>query len=201
VSVNSDPGSFDGRDGFAAVQARIGRLLEFCAVAGAALLVLPCGEKRDDPAVPPDLAALAGGLNVAAAEAGTAGIRLAVEVPYWGRPVDGVARAVDLLDLLDPRIEIAFDISHVHAAGDSVLDAWDVLGPRAGVIHLRDAVRGDIRRVIGAGTVDFEAFFARLRLDAPDLVLELETLNSPFVTKEDEVQDAVNRLTQVRRTA
>jgi sugar phosphate isomerase/epimerase len=59
---------------------------------------------------------------------------------------------------------------------------------------------GDIRRVIEAGRVDFAAVLDVI--DAAgyggDVVLELETRNSPYTSKEEEVTAAVAYLNGVR---
>lgn len=196
ASINSDPGSFDGYDDPAQVMERIDFLLEFAGLAGAPLLVLPCGEKKDNRQGAPDRALMVEWLNRAAGLAYAAGIRLAVEAPYFGRPIDRVLGAARLFSELDPDIEIAFDVSHIEAAGDSVNEAWELLAPRVGIVHLRDAVPGDIRRVIGRGQVDFEGFSAAMSESGytGDVVLELETRNSPFETKVAEIAAAVEYL-------
>ena len=128
-------------------------------------------------------------------------MRLAVEAPYFGRPVDTVARAIGLMNELDPDIELAFDVSHIEAADESVIDAWSALSPRAGIVHLRDAVSGDIRRVIGRGRVDFRGVFTALADTGytGDIVLELETRDSPFASKEEEITAAVEYLDERRQ--
>ena len=195
-SVNADPGSFDGVDDPAEVMQRVHGLLEFCDEVGAPLLVLPCGEKTADRGAEPAYRRMADALGEAGEAARRRGIRLAVEAPYFGRPVDTLDRTDALAELLPPDIQLALDVSHVIAAGDTVADAWARFASRVAIVHLRDAVRGDIRRVIGRGEVDFDEAF-RLAAEVGyrgDWVLELETRNSPFATKEAEVADAVTRL-------
>ncbi|WP_345800129.1 sugar phosphate isomerase/epimerase [Microbacterium sp. AZCO] len=196
ASVNADPGSFDGADDIEQVMARVRRLLAFCQEAGVPLLVLPCGEKREDASAPPRYAAMADALNEVAVMAWHEGIRLAVEAPYFGRPVDTIGRTETLLELLDPDVDLAFDVSHVVGAGESVTDAWAAIHERIAIIHLRDAVAGDIRRVIGHGDVDFPALLQAAQVSGfdGDVVLELETRNSPYQSKEDEVRAALAQL-------
>ncbi|WP_206535737.1 sugar phosphate isomerase/epimerase family protein [Microbacterium sp. 4R-513] len=196
ASVNADPGSFDGFDDLDDVHGRVDRLLEFAVATSTPLLVLPAGEKTDVRVTPPPVGLLAEGFNRAAERARSAGVRLAVEAPYFGRPIDRVDRASALLDALDPDIQLAFDVSHIEAADESVIDAWNTFMPRIGIVHFRDAVSGDIRRVIGRGRVDFGGVMHAI--DSSDyggaIVLELETRNSPYASKEDEVNAAVEYL-------
>jgi sugar phosphate isomerase/epimerase len=143
---------------------------------------------------------MAHALNEAGAKAARKGVRLAIEAPYFGRPIDRLARAAELMDALDPSIGSAFDVSHIEAADESVADAWELFAPRVAIVHLRDAVSGDIRRVIGHGRVDFPAVFEAMRSTgyAGDIVLELETRNSPYASKEEEVLAAVEYLDAAR---
>jgi sugar phosphate isomerase/epimerase len=202
ASVNADPGSFDGVDDADEVMRRISRLLVFLEETGVPLLVLPAGEKTEHAAARPDVRRMADALNTVSATARAAGIRVAVEAPYSGRPIDSLSRTADLLAELDPAVELAFDVSHVAGGGESVEGAWDALSGRIGIVHLRDAAPGDIRRVIGHGDVDFGALFRRMHETeyAGDVVLELETRHSPFATKQDEVNAAVAHLQAIRAT-
>jgi sugar phosphate isomerase/epimerase len=202
ASVNADPGSFDGADDPDDVMRRISRLLVFLEETGVPLLVLPAGEKTEHAAARPDVRRMADALNTVSATARTAGIRIAVEAPYAGRPIDSLSRTADLLAELDPEVDLAFDVSHVAGGGQSVEGAWDALSPRIGIVHLRDAVPGDIRRVIGHGDIDFGALFQRMDDTgyAGDVVLELETRHSPFLKKDDEVRAAVAHLQAIRRS-
>jgi sugar phosphate isomerase/epimerase len=202
ASVNADPGSFDGVDDPDDVMRRISRLLVFLEETGVPLLVLPAGEKTEHALARPDVRRLADALNTVSATARAAGIRIAVEAPYFGRPIDSLSRTADLLAELDTSVELAFDVSHVAGGGESVEGAWDALAPRIGIVHLRDAAPGDIRRVIGHGDVDFGALFQRMDDTGytGDVVLELETRHSPFATKQDEVNAAVAHLQANRAT-
>lgn len=200
-SLNADPGSFDGQDDASEVMQRIDRLLGFAAEIGVPLLVLPCGEKTDVIHSDPQLSRMGDALNRVAEKARSAGVRVAVEAPYFGRPVHDLERTGRFLDALDPAIELAYDVSHVEAADESVVGGWERFGDRVGIIHLRDAVSGNIRRVIGAGRVDFATFLQRVRADGfrGDMVLELETRDSPYSTKEEEVMAAVGYLEHIER--
>ena len=197
ASVNADPGSFDGADPVLEVRARVERLLEFCEAAGAPLLVLPCGEKTTGRTAEPRFDMMAEELNRAAETAASRGIRLAVEAPYFGRPIDTLDRTATLLELLAPEVQLAYDVSHVEAADESVVDGWHRFADRVAVVHLRDAVSGNVRRVIGAGRVDFAGFLTAVADSsfAGDVVLELETRDSPYASKEEEVLAAVDYLT------
>ncbi|MGC5221236.1 sugar phosphate isomerase/epimerase family protein [Micromonospora sp. DT81.3] len=203
ASVNADPGSFDGFDDPVDVMRRVERLIDFAVEAGAPILVLPAGEKSEQRTTDPQIARMADALNEAGARAARNGVRLAVEAPYFGRPIDRLARAAELMDALDPSIQLAFDVSHIEAADESVAHAWQLLAARVAIVHLRDAVSGDIRRVIGQGRVDFPAVFDAMRSTdyAGDTVLELETRNSPYASKKQEVLAAVEYLDAARTAA
>ncbi|AZS38170.1 hypothetical protein CVS47_02821 [Microbacterium lemovicicum] len=200
ASVNADPGSFDGHDDQRAVLGRVERLLDFAADVAAPILVLPAGEKRTEPDVAPAVGLMAEWMNRSGELARSRGIRLAIEAPYFGRPIDRISRTTDLLAELEPSIELAFDVSHVAGAGESVPDALRLFRDQVAVVHVRDAVAGDIRRVLGAGEIDFAGFLGDLSADGwmGDVVLELETRNSPFVSKEAEVLAAVALLDAAR---
>lgn len=200
ASVNADPGSFDGDEDRDDVLRRVLRLLDFVEQAGVPLLVLPAGEKTERAVDQPDIGRIAEGLNAVTARARAVGARVAVEAPYAGRPVDSLSRTVELLGELDPDVELAFDVSHIVGGGESVADAWDELASRVGIVHLRDAVPGDIRRVIGGGSVDFATLFERMDATgyAGDVVLELETRNGSFTSKEGEVVAARAHLDAIR---
>jgi sugar phosphate isomerase/epimerase len=196
ASVNADPGSFDGFDDRSDVMRRAERLIGFAEEAEVPLLVLPAGEKAEDRSADPQMAIMQEALNRAAAYATARGVRLAVEAPYFGRPVDTTDRAAALLEGLDPSVRMAFDVSHIEAADESVVEAWGRFASRVAVVHFRDAVSGDIRRVIGHGRVDFAAILSAMEGTgyAGDVVLELETRNSPYASKEEEVRGAVSYL-------
>ena len=198
-SVNADPGSFDGHDDPDEVRRRIDQLLGFVVDAGVPLLVLPCGEKTARPGDLPETARMAEEINRVAETASRRGVRVAIEAPYFGRPVNDLARTDALCAALDPAVGLAFDVSHIEAADESVVAAWDALRERVAIVHLRDAASGDIRRVIGAGRVDFGALFGRIDASAfdGDVVLELETRDGPYATKQDEVRAAVAHLTAI----
>ena len=202
ASVNADPGSFDGFDDPEEVLRRIDLLLDFASDAHVPLLVLPAGEKNEHREVDPQISRMARALNRVAARASGRGVRVAVEAPYFGRPIDRVALVMEFLEELDPSIELAFDVSHIEAAEESVTGAWDLLAQRVAIVHFRDAVPGDIRRVIGRGTVDFAGVFDSLAATGyfGDVVLELETRNSPFPSKEEEVVAATAYLDSRRAT-
>lgn len=190
VSVNADPGSFDGQEDQRSVIDRVKRLIEFCAYSGVTKLVLPAGEKTKKDTTAPRLDELAEGINSAADIARDSDVELAVEAPYFGRPVNTLKRAGELASLIEPEVGIAFDVSHVAAAGESVTDGFIALADRVSVVHLRDAVLGDIRRPIGHGGIDFEALIrtAGEQSYEGDFVLELETRPGYFDSKNDEIR-------------
>ncbi|MFF2486105.1 sugar phosphate isomerase/epimerase family protein [Microbacterium sp. NPDC058062] len=198
-SINADPGSFDGYDDTDAVMSRVENLLALALECEVPLLVLPAGEKTEAPVADRQIGRMTAALNQAADRAREKGVRLAVEAPYFGRPVDNIDLANEMLAGLDPYVELAFDVSHIEAADESVITAWELFSSRVGIVHLRDADSRNVRRVIGAGRVDFAAFYRAMAATAyrGDIVLELETRDSPYATKEDEVLAAVAYLNEI----
>lgn len=196
TSLNADCGSFT-HDRTQDVLARVERLCGFCSDAGVEMLILPCGgPERDDISVADQIITAAAGLAAAADLAAAAGVRLVVEAPHHFRLVNTLDRTRSLLAQLDERVGLVYDVSHVRAAGNAPAQAFDEFAARVAHIHLRDAVDGDIRRCIGAGDIDFPAVFAATT-DAGysrTYCLELETHDSPFASKADEVSDALRRL-------
>ncbi|MDQ0131408.1 sugar phosphate isomerase/epimerase family protein [Arthrobacter bambusae] len=203
LSVNADPGSFnDGTSPFEVLD-RIESLAVFCAETSAPLLLLPCGApERDDIPYRHQLEAVASGINAAAASAARYGVRVAVEAPHHYRLVNTLDRVRELLPLLDPEVGLVYDVSHVRAAGEDAAASYAEFASRVVHVHLRDAETGNIRKVLGSGDVDFEAFHeASQRAGYTGrYVLELETHDSPFATKTEEVADALNRLDHVFRS-
>ncbi len=192
VSVNSDPGSLTGPEPRAIIDARVDRLTDFCASLGIDRLVVPCGEKSTVA----DLSPLARGLNAAALRAQPKGVQIVVEAPYFGRPVSTMDRARKLLDQVDPGVGLAFDVSHVAAAAQDLDEAFASVADRVAVVHLRDAVPGDIRRPIGHGSIDFSNFFETAQGCGytGEFVYELETTRGYYPSKAAEISDAVSRL-------
>ena len=198
LALNSDPESFDEQD-FAVVLNRVERLAEFCATVGAPVLILPGGAALD----PGDNGAAAGdvrarlvqvieGSLMAAAIGQRYGVRVAVEAPHYLR----LARTLELADQLGSQLPLVFDTSHVAAGGSDPAEAFSQRVHQIVHVQLRDAVRGDIRRAVGHGDIDFARFF-----DASEsagyqgpFVLELETHNSPYTSKDDEVTAALSAM-------
>jgi len=195
TSVNADPGSFNGAADAALVLDRIDALLEFCADVAVPRLVLTCGDSEQSDDADRELGAVADGLNRAAEIAAGYPVELVVEAPHYFRLVNTMPRARVLLARLSPEIGQAWDVSHVRASGADPVPLFAEFAERVSIIHLRDAVPGDIRRAIGHGDVDFAGVLAEaaIRPEVP-LVLELETHDSPFETKEEEVQDALTKI-------
>jgi len=203
LSVNADPGSFNDGSSPLEILDRIESLAVFCAETSSPLLLLPCGApERDDVPYRAQLESVASGINAATASAARYGVRVAVEAPHYYRLVNTLDRVRDLIPLLDPEVGLVYDVSHVRAAGEEPASAYEEFAPRVVHVHLRDAEPGNIRKVLGSGDVDFGAFYASSQAAgyAGSYVLELETHDSPFTTKEEEVADALLRLDHVFRS-
>jgi sugar phosphate isomerase/epimerase len=202
LAVNADPGSFNEDVPPLEILDRIEALSVFCAEVGAPLLLLPCGapERKDQP-YRQQLEAIATGINAAAASSSRYGVQIAVEAPHHYRLVNTLERVRDLLALLNPDVGLVYDVSHIKAAGEDPSTSYAEFASTVVHIHLRDAETGDIRKVLGSGDVDFSRFYEasqRAGYNGP-YVLELETHDSPFGTKEEEVSDALRRLDHVFR--
>lgn len=197
TSINADTGSFNSDIDNNMIYQRVTKLSRFASEHQIPLIVLTSGEKEQpDDDVVTQIRCVAEGLARCYELGAAYGVEIAVEAPHFFRLVNTPER-VNLLDkLLDPRVKFIFDTSHIRAPGQNVSLSYQSFAKRTRLIHLRDAVDGDIRRVIGNGDINFRDFFetaASLGYDG-DYVLELETHNSPFATKDEEVSDAVRRL-------
>ncbi|MET7333593.1 sugar phosphate isomerase/epimerase [Nonomuraea sp. NPDC005650] len=204
TSVNADPGSFNAAESHPAVLGAIHRLLDFCADAGSPRLVLTCGA-REQPAVAShtQIGLVADGLNTALERAQDLGIELVVEAPHHFRLVNTIPRTQALLAALSPAVRQAWDVSHVRASGADPAGLFPQFAPRVSIVHLRDALLGDIRRPMGLGDVDFGGVFSSASASGFEgpFVLELETHDSPFETKEEEVRSALNHLSTAATSA
>lgn len=203
VSINADTGSFNGAEDPQVVLSRVEALSRFAREHGIPRLVLTCGEpEQPDAPVIEQIAAVAHGLNRAADLTARHGVQLCVEAPHYFRLVNTRDRVAQLVAMLDPRVQLIYDTSHVRAAGQEPAHAFTSYADRIALVHLRDAIDGDIRKVIGAGDIDFEGFIATAMDRQYDgrHVLELETHASPFATKDEEVADALMRLQPIFAT-
>lgn len=202
LSVNADPGSFNDDVPALEILDRIEALTVFCAEVGAPLLLLPCGSpEREGVPYRQQLEAVATGINAAAASSSRYGVRIAVEAPHHYRLVNTLKRVRDLLELLTPEVGLVYDVSHVRAAGEDPAASYAEFAGRVVHTHLRDAEPGNIRKVLGSGDIDFPAFYEASQRAGYEgrYVLELETHDSPFSTKTEEVSDALRRLDHVFR--
>lgn len=197
LAVNADPGSFN--EGISPIEVldRVETLASFCSSVSSPLLILPCWGPElagEDPEL--QIEALAAGLNAAAESAGRYGVALAVEAPHHYRLVNTLERTRSLLRRLGPEVGLVYDVSHVRAAGEDPAGSFAEFSDRVAHVHLRDAETGDIRKVLGAGDIDFAAVrrSAESAGYAGRYVLELETHDSPFATKAEEVAHARRRL-------
>ncbi|WP_426007263.1 sugar phosphate isomerase/epimerase family protein [Paenarthrobacter sp. NyZ202] len=203
LSVNADPGSFNDGTPQLEILERIEALTMFCAEVGSPLLLLPSGAaERTDVSYEQQLEAVATGLNAAAAVGARYGVKIAVEAPHHYRLINTLPRVRQLLALLEPAVGLVYDISHVRAAGEDPARSYAEFAPQVVHIHLRDAETGNIRKVLGSGQIDFPAFHDASRQAGwtGRYVLELETHDSPFSSKDEEVADALLRLNHVFTT-
>lgn len=207
LALNADPQSFDEAPATVVLD-RIDRLAGFCAEVGAPLLILPCGSNQ--PRTPNDddrINSLVEGLLAAADIGHRHGVRVVVEAPHFLRLIGDVTRTEAIMDLLDGKVPLVFDTSHIRAGGPQPAEIYPRWAAHTAHIQIRDAVPGDIRRALGYGDIDYTAFFAAAETAGytGTYVLELETRDSPFTSKTDEVQDARTRLeeafTAARSTA
>jgi len=193
LALNADPQSFDEQDS-SVVLSRTARLAEFCATVGAPLLILPGGafeassQSTGAGDIRARLAQVIEGSLEAATVAQRCGVRVAVEAPHYLR----LAATLDLADRLGAQLPLVFDTSHVAAGGVDPAEAFSPRAHQIAHVQLRDAVAGDIRRAIGHGGIDFARFFDAAESSGYQgpYVLELETRNSPFASKDAEVTAA-----------
>ncbi|MFC9425637.1 sugar phosphate isomerase/epimerase family protein [Streptomyces sp. NPDC056987] len=197
TGVNADPGSFTTRADHTAVREAMYRLLDFCADVASPRLVLTCGEP-EDRTIPAgeQLRRVADGLEPVLGHARETGVELTVEAPHYLRLVNTMARTTELLAILAPGITQAWDVSHVRASGEDPAELFPHFAGRVSTVHLRDALPGDIRRPMGLGDIDFGRVLAVAESAGyrGPLVLELETHDSPFASKEEEVRSALSHL-------
>lgn len=197
VSINADIGSFNSNLPSGVIFQRIELLSEFASEHNIPLIVLTCGDKEQtNVSIEQQISLVANGLNQCYEIARKNGTEVAVETPHYFRLVNTPERVESLGRLLSPEIKFIFDTSHIRAPGQNVSERFEELAGRVKLIHLRDAIDNDIRRVIGGGDIDFKEFIRKAKLHGyeGDYVLELETHDSPFSTKDEEVSDAVIRL-------
>jgi sugar phosphate isomerase/epimerase len=196
TSENADPGSFTEDQG-AVVSRRIARLLDFCAELRLPRLVLPCGgPARPGLAAREQIRVTALTLLRAHDRAQAGGVELVVEAPHHRRIVDSMERTDLLMAALRPCVRQAWDVSHVRAAGEDPAALFGQYVADISIVHLRDAVPGDIRRVLGEGDIDFArvlsvAIAAGYR---GPLVLELETRGGTYATKREEARAAIEHV-------
>lgn len=199
VAVNADPQSFDEQDQDVVLD-RIRRLIDFCAEVDCPRLILPCGSTAHrDTASADTMAVVADGLLRATGLAEGSPVAIVVEAPHYFRVVHDLESCDALMTRLEHRVGMVFDTSHVRASGANVSQAFTARRQAVTHVQLRDAVPGDIRRAVGQGDIDFGQFLDTAQNDGyqGSYILELETHNSPYSSKRDEV---VAALSLVRRT-
>ncbi|MFC4508289.1 MULTISPECIES: sugar phosphate isomerase/epimerase family protein [Streptomyces] len=188
LALNADPQSFDEQDP-AVVLDRVERLAEFCATVGAPLLILPGGalEPRTDDESS-RLARVVEGSRRAEVIGLRYGVQVVIEAPHYLR----LACTLEQADQLGAHLPLVFDTSHVAAGGVDPAEAFTPRAHQVAHVQLRDAVAGDIRRAIGHGSIDFTRFFDACESAGYEgaYVMELETRNSPYASKDDEVAAA-----------
>lgn len=202
-SVNGDIGDLNiplEAEAAAAQREHLDRLLDLTEAVGAKALVLPCGALDHEPVrtLEADLDLVAAQLSTAADAAAARGLELWTESLHALRLCWNLDRALALAKRLDGSgVRHVLDASHAVASGGDFAGAARALDDRIAHVHLRDAVKGDIHRSIGAGDVDFAAGLSTLR----DLgysghfALELETRDLEHGERPDAATKAADLIT------
>lgn len=194
AALNADPETFDQQSA-EIILARVERLAAFCADVGAPVLMLPGGRKDTRPVEGDDeLTKLAEGLVASSETCRRHGVQLAVEAPHYLRTIRTFPLTRTLAEKIGNDVPITFDTSHVRASGEDPADSFPVAGPQVAHVQLRDAVPGDMRRVIGEGDIDFARFLKATEAAGYRgcYILELETANSRYATKHEEAAAALD---------
>lgn len=186
VGPLNDPGLSD-----AELDATVEGLAGLAAATGGALIV-PCGAANWSPYVDEatDLALIERRLRRISTRCADHGVRLLCEVLHHRRWVHTVAAADRVLDDLGPDVlGLLFDVSHVVASDEDVVDWATRRADRVERVHLRDAVPGNLNIGIGRGVADFRGVMQALETGGftGTYILELETHD---VAEEDRVADA-----------
>jgi sugar phosphate isomerase/epimerase len=179
-AVNSDVGDLNDPALTGDALAEIAEpLIDLAAATGWALIV-PCGRASWEPIVDDaaDLALIAENLRFLGDLCAAKDVRLLVEVLHHKRYIHSVARAEELLALVDGDVfGLLFDVSHIVASGDDPVAWARTRADRIERVHLRDAVPGNLNVGIGRGDADFAGVIDALEAEGftGTYILELET--------------------------
>ena len=66
---------------------------------------------------------------------------------------------------MDPYVKVDFDLGHFYCVGEDPVEAWKVLEPHVGIVHIEDipADRKNKHVQLGEGSLDLQSFLNRLR--------------------------------------
>ncbi|GAA3654729.1 sugar phosphate isomerase/epimerase and 4-hydroxyphenylpyruvate domain-containing protein [Nocardioides ginsengisoli] len=171
-------------DDFPAVVRRVARKLDVAAALGAPVVLL-CSNVQPDAVDDPDLsAAQLARLGDLAAERG---LVLAFEALAWGRHVDRVGQAWDIVRHADhPAVTLAVDTFHLLSRGDDARALDGVPGDRIGFLQVADAPLLDMdvlewsrhhRCFPGQGTMDVTGVVEAVLAAGYDGPLSLEVFS------------------------
>lgn len=91
------------------------------------------------------------------------GVEVSVEAPHRGLSAASMEEAVELLDMIDlPAMGIAYDASHVTAAGCDARGSLRLLGDRIRHVHARDARGTDNHFTPGEGDYEWPVLVEHL---------------------------------------
>lgn len=78
-------------------------------------------------------------------------------------------------EIADPRLKILLEVGHFHSAGVPWAAAWDALGERVALVHIKDQI-GRRSVPFGTGEIDLPGLLQTLRAAgyAGDYVIEME---------------------------
>ncbi len=66
---------------------------------------------------------------------------------------------------MDPFVKVDFDMGHFYCVGEDPVEAWELLEPHVGIVHIEDipADRKNKHVQLGEGSLDLQSFLNRLR--------------------------------------
>ncbi|MGH2699813.1 MAG: sugar phosphate isomerase/epimerase family protein [Actinomycetota bacterium] len=126
------------------------------------------------------------------------GVRVAVETMYpkWvaGRKLRGY-RWLDPAELVAEAPHVAIDTSHLSVARQDILDAYEILAPRLGHVHLSDNAGDgkDGHMELGSGILPLERFLSELRRTKYTGAISLELSVSRYVQRPQELVEMLTR--------
>jgi sugar phosphate isomerase/epimerase len=162
-TINAGVGYFnDDASDPAGVRQRARHCLAAAARVGAHGVTLAPGCTVDRTARPlaGEIARVAPYFRELALEAESLGLVLSFEAPHKGGLILNATEARALVEAINhPKARLIFDLGHHRKAGWDLAEAWAVVGPWVDHVHLKDQAGGQGRYPLGAGEIDFPAFF------------------------------------------